>query len=370
MKVRRSSILLLIVFVFCSVSSHAAALNEWKPAKTWVFFVSIIEWKDVDAFDPLPVENRKDVVFLNTLRQRGIPEDHITYFKDRSATTNAVQRGFTQFLQKPAADDWILVYFSGHGWKTGRGISYLATYDVDDRIMGWRFDAVPAAIDRYFKGSKAVIALDACYSGAMAHDIKRTKRRVSYAVLASSLASQESPVDWTFTEALISAFSGAQFVDKDHDGHITFAEMGQNAVDDMLFGEEQMATIAFTGEFDPQEVIAETLPSASTRLGERVEAKVRDGWNRAYIADVKDDRYRVHYYGTDDARDEWVGESSIRAPRSLRYVIGEKVDVEWKKQWYPATILRVKGRSHLVKYAGYGSTWNAWVSASRIRRRA
>ena len=369
MKIRRSAILLLFVVSFLSSVRIGHAAPQWEPAKTWVFFVSLVKWKDSDSFESFPEENRKDIVFLDTLRKRGVTDDHIAYLKDSAATTAAVERRFDEFLRKPGPDDWVLVYFSGHGYKNDDGVSYLATYDVDDERDGWRFDAVPAAIDRYFRGSHAIIALDACFSGAMANDVKRVKRRVSYAVFASSLASQESTSDWTFTEALISAFGGAPFVDQNHDGHITFDEMGRNAVEDMLFGEEQMATIAYTGNFDSQAVVADSTPPASPRIGERVEAYSQDGWYKGYIADIRADQYRIHYYGYDDSEDEWVTTRSIRSPKVVHYVIGEKVDVQWKKQWYPATVLRVKASSQLVKYAVYGNERNEWVSSARIRRR-
>ncbi len=65
-------------------------------------------------------------------------------------------------------------------------------YDVAGKIKGWRFSSVPAAIEKNFRGSHAMVILDNCYSGAMVEAVKSAKRRVKYAVLASSMASQES----------------------------------------------------------------------------------------------------------------------------------------------------------------------------------
>src|SRR5258705_13450886 len=101
------------------------------------------------------------------------------------------------------------------------GKPYLATYDASTGTLGWAFEEIPDAIEKNFVGSHAVIALDNCYSGAMANAVKKSNRRMSYAVLASSLASQESTGNWTFTESLISAFSGSPIADANHDGVVS-----------------------------------------------------------------------------------------------------------------------------------------------------
>ena len=139
----------------------------------------------------------------------------------------------------------------------------------------------------------------------------------------------------------------------------------------MLFGEEQMASIAFTGGFDPQTVIAPAPAASSPRVGERVEAYSEDDWYKGYIADVKANKFKIHYYGFEQSDDEWVTSKMIRVSKNApAYKIGEKVEIEWKKQWYPATIVNVNGGSHLVTYNGYGHDWDEWVTYKRIRRKA
>ena len=239
MKLSRFAILLFLAASLFVSASPARAATEWNPKRTWVFFVGLVKWKDIESFESFDAKIRKDGIFLNSLRKRGVPEDHIVYLKDTGATTAVVETKFADFLKRAAPEDWLFVYFEGHGYKTDADVPYLATYDVDDRVLGWKFDAVPNTIERYFKGSNAIIALDSCYSGAMANSVKKAKRRVSYAVFASSMASQESTGNWTFTEALISGFNGEPWADYNHDGKVTLAEMGDNASQDMLFGEEQ-----------------------------------------------------------------------------------------------------------------------------------
>lgn len=363
---------LLIALIFSAVSLAAAqtdARRVWDPQKTWVFMVGLVEWKDKEEFESFPQEGRQDEVLVKLLKQRGVPPTQTVFLKDSQATTAKIKTEFNKMLAKTGPDDWIIVYFEGHGYKDEAGKNtFLASYDASDDIDGWAVGSIPDTIEKSFKGSRAVIALDNCYSGAMAQAVRAGKRRVSYAVMASSLASQASTGNWTFTEALVSGFRGAPYIDDDNDGKVTFFEMGENAKEDMLFGEEQVATIEFTGAFDPQTIIANSTRKAAARVGERVEAYSIDGWYKGYIAEARANKFRVHYYGYQDTDDEWVTAKMIRQPKVVHYAVGEKVEVEWKKTWYAARILRVKGGSHYVSYTGYGKEWDEWVSSNRIRR--
>lgn len=349
--------------------AQPAGRPAWDPKKTWAFLVGLVEWKDPAEFAPFPQKGRQDDVFLTLLKQRGVPAGQTVYLRDSQATTARIKAEFEKMLAQTQPDDWLIVYFEGHGYKEEGGrYTLLASYDASDSVEGWRVGSVVDTIEKSFKGTHAVIALDNCYSGTMARAVRAAPRRVSYAVMASSLASQTSTGNWTFTEALVSAFRGAPYIDDDNDGKITFLEMGSNAGEDMLFGEEQVSTIAFTGDFDPQTVVADSTSKAAPRVGERVEAYSIDGWYKGYIADTANGKFKVHYYGYPEEDDEWVTAKMIRQPKVVRYAVGQKVEVEWKKEWYPAKILRVRGGSHYITYTGYGKEWNEWVSSKRIRR--
>lgn len=340
----------------------------WEPQRTWVFFAGLLEWQDSENLASFPQKNRRDEILLNELRKRGVPESQIVYLKDSQATTARIQAEFVKLLGKARPGDTVFIYYCGHGYKDEKARAFMASYDADDDTLGWAMDAVPETVEKHFKGSRAMIALDNCYSGSMAAAVKSKPRRVSYAVMTSSLASQISTGNWTFTESLISAFRGDSFMDGNRDGKVTFAELKNNAEEDMLFGEEQMATFAFTGDFAPQMQVAVSTPNSSPRLGERVEAYSIDGWYKGYITDFKDNKYKVHYYGYEYDEDEWVTAKMIRVPKAVHYAVGQKVEVEWKKKWYPAKVLEVKGGSHYITYTGYDSEWDEWVPSSRIRK--
>ena len=159
MRNRRGQIVLLFAAVFLSAVLQVRAADNWDPQRTWVFFVGLVKWKDSENFESFPANIRKDGILLETLKKRGVPQSQIVYLKDAAATTGMVESKFNEFLKRPAPDDWVFVYFEGHGYKTDDGVPYLATYDVGGKVLGWKFDAIPATIERYFKGSHAIIAL-------------------------------------------------------------------------------------------------------------------------------------------------------------------------------------------------------------------
>ena len=43
------------------------------------------------------------------------------------------------------------------------------------------------------------------------------------------------------------------------------------------------------------------------------------------------------------------------------------VEVEWGGSWWAAEVLQVNGRSSLIHYTGWDSSWDEWVPADRIR---
>lgn len=46
---------------------------------------------------------------------------------------------------------------------------------------------------------------------------------------------------------------------------------------------------------------------------------------------------------------------------------GARVAIEWSGGWYPGTILRADAGRYRVRYDGYGSHWDEWVTAARLR---
>ncbi|CAN5539029.1 hypothetical protein BH10ACI1_BH10ACI1_33090 [soil metagenome] len=362
-----TAIILLIVSSASVKNVNSQTQKVWNPQKTWVFFVGLLEWQDSETFASYPQQNRRDVILLDVLRQRGVPENQIMYLQDREATTEKIKSSLQTFLSKAQPDDWVFFYYSGHGYKSeDNRETFFAGYDADDHNM-WNINSVPDAIDTYFKGSNALIMLDNCYSGAMAEAVEHRKSRVSYAVLASSHFNSSSTGNWTFTESLIYAFRGESFIDDDSDGEITLAELAQNSADDMLFAEEQITEFTFTGSLKNQTVIAVNVPRADSRVGERIEAFDQGNWYRAIITSKENNKFKVHFYGYEYDEDAFRTATQIRQFVPKSYAVGSRVEAESDGEWYQAKVLEVKGGAHFVHYVEYGREYDEWVSSDRIR---
>lgn len=361
----------VFLFVSCGAAKNTnsqTAQNVWNPQKTWVFFVGLLEWQDKQTFGSFPQKNRRDKILLDVFRTRGVPESQILYLQDNAATTVEIQSAFEKFLGKAKSGDWVFVYYCGHGYKTDNKETYLASYDASGK-NGWKVASVPDTIDKFFKGERAVIMLDNCYSGAMAEAVKARQTKISYAVLASSHFNSFSTGNWTFTESLIYAFRGESFVDEDANGKINLGELAQNSAEDMLFAEEQIAQFAFTGNFNNQTIIAENVQKNAPRVGERIEAFDRNKWYRAIITASENNKFKVHYFGYEYDEDAWRSANQIRQFTPKTFKIGENVEAEWNGKWYAARILEVKGGAHLVSYDGFGAEWDEWIPSKRVRRK-
>jgi hypothetical protein len=233
-------------------------------------------------------------------------------------------------------------------------------------------DSIPALIGETFRGDRALLAADCCYSGELAKAVERQAGRVGYAVFASSSASELSTGNWTFTEALLDGLRGHAGCDLDDDGRITLAELGRYIAADMRVGEGQLATFFAGGPFPEQSVLALAGGKASPRVGERVKVTWQGQPYNARITDADGDRYRVHWLGFRDYPDEWVAAGTVAFPEAAvaAFARGTIVEVQWKSRWYPATVLDVRDGIFYIHYTGYGSEWDEWVSAKRIRRPA
>lgn len=350
-------------------TSPDAPTRSWNPARTWVYFVGLLEWKDKEKFVSFPQKNRRDEILLNVLRQSGVPENQIVYLKDSAATIAKVKDTFPKFLSQAKAGDTVIVYFCGHGYRSADNrTTYFATYDASDKTDGWKVKDITNAVEKNFKGAAAILLADNCYSGALAEAVKAIKKpKISYAALASTHYNSFSTGHWTFTESLIYAFRGDAYADDNRDGKVTFAELETNAAADMLFAEEQIAEFAYTPGFNKNGVIAAAQTNPAARTGERVEAYSVDGYYKGFILDAHGDQYKIRFYGYEETDDELVPADKIRRAVPKQYEIGERVSVELLGSQLIAKVIDVKGGSHLVEYEDYTADDDEWVPSRRIR---
>jgi hypothetical protein len=362
---------LLVLFLFSVSGARPASGRElgWQPQKTWVFAVGVLSWKHSEIYGSFPVKNRRDNALVDHFRERGVPDSQIVYLQDKQASQARIDAAFTEQLKKLQPDDLLIVYYAGHGTKSDQGDDvYLASYDAgDDDVDGWSVNSIPGKINAS-KCARVLWLIDCCYSGQAGLAITRQSKGPAYAAITSSAASESSTEHWTFTEALLDAFRGVSYVDLNHDGTVTLAEFAAHVEADMNAAEEQRSTFEHTKGFDPEMALAAAKPVSNPRIGER--AKARDNNGDLYacrIIDAHDQKFRIHFIGYEDDEDVWVAPEDLEPIKAVVYAKGTKVEVLWKKHWYPATVLQAKDGVHLIHYTDYEAKWDEWVPSRRIR---
>jgi len=352
---------LLIIFGFGLTASHAVSGQErdWQPQRTWVFVVGTLKWKHPDVFNSFPQTNRRDAQLVDFFRRQGVPADHLVYLQDAQATTRRVKSTFRDFLSRAREGDLLFFYYCGHGYKSDdERTTWFATYDAGEDVPGWAAESIVGDVERYFKGSRAFLTADSCYSGSLAKQTQKAARRVSYAALTSTSANELSTENWTFTEMLLAGLAGKPFADINGDGRVTLGEVADDIRQDMLFAEEQGSGFAATGEFSRATVLAQAPRKSDPEISRRVEVRSEGAWYKARIIDARAGRFRVHYYGWEDSDDEWVRPSQIRNSKNPRNAVNNRLASTWEERWSSTPAIETDRDAWLIHYVD--DVWDGW----------
>jgi hypothetical protein len=363
---RAVGISVVISALFVLAPASPAASRDWQPQRTWVFVVGLLRWENEEMFDSFPQTNRRDAQLVTLFQQQGVPANQIVFLKDGQATTRRVRSSFRSFLSQAAPGDLLFFYYTGHGYKSDdERRTFFATYDAGENTEGWGTDSIVSDIETYFKGSRALLTADTCYSGSLSAQTQRLARRVSYATLTSSSASQLSTQNWTFTEMLLAGFRGHSYADRNADGEVMLSELAEDIKDDMAFAEGQRSTFVTTGGF-PGNLLVATAKTDSL-ISRRVEVRSEGDWYKARIIDARGANYLVHFYGYEDGDDEWVTIRQIRGLRSPAYMATATGDLigERESEWRNLPPVERNGRRPEKRY---GSSWDdsVWQERDRI----
>jgi len=378
MKLRHQAVLTLsaalisLILLLLPAAPCGAEEPGWSPERTWVFAVGVLKWKDNKTYSSFTSKNRRDAQLVKFFRKAGVPEDHIVYLKDREATKSAIESSLENLLKKTSRNDLLFLYYCGHGSKTEDGTLLFANYDAGDQDSScWSARSIVDAVERWFKGSRALLTADCCQSGGLVEEVEKKKgKKISYAVMTSSSSREISTGNWTFTQAVLDGFSGNPLEDLNRDGKITLDEMKQYAQDEMQFFEEQLSTSVFTGSFAPATVIAKARGKIAPSVGKRVNVKYQGEWYPARVVEADKGRYKVRWVqiGFDtSSSDEWVSSRDVKEIKPVQYPVGSSVEVVYEGDWYPAKVLKVKGGIHYIHYDDYSDTYDEWVPSGRIR---
>jgi hypothetical protein len=102
-------------------------------------------------------------------------------------------------------------------------------------------------------------------------------------------------------------------------------------------------------------------------VGSQVQIKHKGVWYLAVVEKVKGSKCYVHYDRFDNTLDGWVNSRSVRTSKNA-YSLGETVFVNWKGDWWPAEIHKLRRSKIKVHYKGHPNLWDEWVRPDQIRK--
>ena len=128
--------------------------------------------------------------------------------------------------------------------------------------------------------------------------------------------------------------------------------------------QKEMPVFRMTGEM-------QFLLAQSYSIGDRVEVWWEGEWYPAKIFDRQAGSYCITYVGYDRSWDECVESDRIRYPErpfgNINPRRGETVEVFWEGDWYPAIVEDIQRGTYCITYVGYDRSWDECVESDRIR---
>jgi hypothetical protein len=353
---------------------------EWDPEQTWVFAVGILEWEHAEIYASFPaaMKDRRDAQLVEYFKDAGVPEDQIIYLQDAVATKKRILHEFRALLDQTDDGDLLVFYFAGHGTRDAdSGETWFANYDAgQSNASAWNIRSIFTAIDNHFSGNRVLMLADCCHSGALYDECRRRNREdgesdLAYAALTSSYSHNTSTGNWTYTDALLAGLRGESQVDLDHDEMVELDELAHYTDLELAFLEGQKSMFVAAGAFPHAAKLAWVEDELVPRIGQRVEVEFKGQWYRAKIINVDGEQVEVHYAGFADSWDEWVGPERLRPYQPAQFAEGDKVEVQWtrNKKWYPATVRNAWYGLHLVHYDDYDASSDEWVGPGSVRLR-
>jgi len=339
------------------------------PHQIRAFLVGLIRWENSVLFPSFPGRSRADTRLARHLSKRGVPNENLCFLKDEDATIEAIRVEFKRLLEDSSPGETLLFYYAGHGALAPDNQPFFSSYDTraDSRESAWFMGEALEAIESNFKGDTVVFVTDCCHSGAMGELLQQSARGFAYASLASTAAEDDSSGNWTFTESLLLALTGARVVPGNPGGDITFAELADFARADMALFEGQRAKFLFAPSFNVPATLSRAHENQSPGMGDRIEVQWGADWFKARVISQKGTLSKVHYIGFPQNQDEWVEPHRIRPIEASLFPENLSVEAEWNGEWWKAKVLDTRGPLHYVRYTERSSVWDEWLVGTRLR---
>ena len=133
-------------------------------SKTWLFCVSVSEYKDKKYTLQYARKDGRDLV--NAFKKEYGNDIYIDTLFDEKATLQNIL-GWKKILERTTVKDRVILYISGHGLLDKNYDFYYATYDVDFKNpagKGLAYDEIEKLLDK-IPARKKLLLMDACHSG-------------------------------------------------------------------------------------------------------------------------------------------------------------------------------------------------------------
>ena len=310
--------------------------------------------------------DRLDGAFASLLEARGVPKEKVMLLLDKDATTAKVQKSFADFLAKSADDELLLFYYGSHGgYDAKTGVYTFSTFD-GDLPMTWAYESV----EKSFKGSRAMMMADTCYSGGIVELAGKQSGRVGYFALSTTFRHNVAYSGWRFIDALMRGWNGDAVIDTGETGQVDLETFAGWVTHHMAFVASGKPEWVATKGFDPKLAVADTHgKKKSPEVGKYYKLDVKGKTRRVEVVDADGRKLKVHFTakGSTAAEDEWVTAESLHPYVYPHYEVGTAAECEYEKKWYACKVLGSYDQMTLIHYDKYSDAWDEYMSPSRIR---
>ena len=197
--------------------------------------IGIANYEEVDGLPDAVLNDARDVsLVLQSDNYCGFPAENVRLLLDEQATLSAIRAALVDIASASSSDDTVVIFFSGHGARIGRGMTEAsALVAFDSKLNDLQHTALQeadfsAALAR-IRAGRLLVLIDACHAGGAGTlkggqngdvDLGFSEKSLQHlaegsgrVIMASSRASETSLVmqgnrNSVFTERLLEALQG------------------------------------------------------------------------------------------------------------------------------------------------------------------
>lgn len=369
---------LLAICLVVTTSLHSLAQEQLDASTTYVVIAGVLQWPE-GRLGSFATKNRKDEELYETLKARGVPEAQMKLLLDDDATYSKIRTAIRDVAGKAPKDATFIFYYCGHGMPAGGDDVCLANYDLDPKHpkrTGLLVSDTTSIIEKHFHGKRVLLLADCCFSGGLAKSARALhKAGFEAASLTSATDSVTSTGNWTFTQTIIDGLKGDSFGDANGDGSLTLSELAGDVKVAMEALESQPAGVAVENwPKDLKLAEAKRKPSKTEgpfSIGDYVMAPSEGGTRVGRLIELGERESTVEFYDYSDKSQSKIANDKIQSLAGYKALKGKLEtathEVEWRGNWYKASVMKRDGKKTQIHYVGYGPEWDEWVTPERIR---